>query len=68
MLDLQVEHHLFPTLSYAEQWKIKPFVEQTARDFGLPYYEYSSVFHGQAASIFHQHKLAWPVKAVRLSD
>ena len=32
MLELQIEHHLFPAFSYANQLRIKPIVEQTAKD------------------------------------
>ena len=39
-LDLQIEHHLFPYLAYDKQLLIKPLVEQTAHEFGLPYYSF----------------------------
>jgi len=45
-LDLQIEHHLFPYLAYDKQQMIKPIVEKTAYDFGLPYhsFEHGAVF------------------------
>jgi len=59
MLEMQIEHHLFPSLSYENQLKIKPVVQQCAKDFGLPYYEYSSAYHGIAGHLYHMHQLAW---------
>eukprot|EP00801_Mesodinium_rubrum_P003938 Mrub_03939.p1 GENE.Mrub_03939~~Mrub_03939.p1 ORF type:complete len:431 (+),score=35.68 Mrub_03939:66-1295(+) len=46
MLELQIEHHLFPSLTYAQQNDISGIVKQTAAEFGLPYHEYPSMFHG----------------------
>ena len=56
MLEMQIEHHLFPGLSYANQLRIKPIVEMTCKEFGLPYYEYSTAFTGIAAHLFTMHK------------
>jgi linoleoyl-CoA desaturase len=36
-LDYQVEHHLFPMISHVHYKAIAPIVEQTAREFGVPY-------------------------------
>ncbi len=36
-LNYQIEHHLFPYISHVHYRKIAPIVEQTAREFGLPY-------------------------------
>jgi linoleoyl-CoA desaturase len=36
-LNFQVEHHLFPTICHVHYRKIAPIVEQTAREFNLPY-------------------------------
>ena len=55
MLDMQIEHHLFPSLSYRNQQRIKPIVEATAKDFGLPYYEFDSVAHGIAGHLYTMH-------------
>lgn len=59
MLDMQIEHHIFPSLGYKMQRKIKPVVEQCARDFGLPYYEHASLWGGVASHLSFMHKLAW---------
>ena len=45
-LDLQVEHHLFPQLSYDKQRSVRPLVRATAREHGLPYHEFSSLGAG----------------------
>jgi len=36
-LNFQIEHHLFPTLSHVDYPAIASVVEQTCRDFGVPY-------------------------------
>lgn len=35
----QIEHHLFPHISHVHYKKIAPIVEQTCREYGLPYYK-----------------------------
>lgn len=41
-LDLQIEHHLFPSLAYQHQLAIVPIVKQTIKEFGLDYSVFSS--------------------------
>ncbi|MFN8154995.1 MAG: acyl-CoA desaturase [Bacteroidia bacterium] len=36
-LNYQVEHHLFPRICHIHYPKIAPIVEETAREFGIPY-------------------------------
>jgi linoleoyl-CoA desaturase len=36
-LNFQIEHHLFPNICHVHYRAIAPIVEQTAREFGLPY-------------------------------
>jgi len=36
-LNYQIEHHLFPNICHVHYRKIAPIVEQTAREFNLPY-------------------------------
>jgi linoleoyl-CoA desaturase len=36
-LNFQIEHHLFPTLSHVNYPAIAGVVEQTCREFGVPY-------------------------------
>jgi len=45
-LDLQIEHHLFPMLSYENQQMVVPIVKQTAQQFGIPYNCYESFLDG----------------------
>jgi Fatty acid desaturase len=33
----QIEHHLFPTMSHEHTWKVAPIVQQTCKEFGIPY-------------------------------
>lgn len=48
-LNLQVEHHLFPNICSIHYHAIAPIVEQTAKDFGLPYL-YNQTFSSALAS------------------
>ena len=41
-LNHQVEHHIFPNVSHIHYTKISKIVKQTAREFNLPYNEYST--------------------------
>jgi linoleoyl-CoA desaturase len=38
-LNYQIEHHLFPGISHVHYPHISAIVEQTAREYGLPYYK-----------------------------
>lgn len=38
-LNFQVEHHLFPYISHAHLPEVAKIVKETAKEFGLPYYE-----------------------------
>jgi linoleoyl-CoA desaturase len=42
-LNFQVEHHLFPRISHVHYPAISSIVEQTCRQFNLPYYSYQTV-------------------------
>jgi linoleoyl-CoA desaturase len=37
-LNFQIEHHLFPSICHVHYRKLAPIVEQTAKEFNLPYY------------------------------
>lgn len=43
-LNFQVEHHLFPTICHVHYKHIAPIVEQTAKEYGLPYHSYPTYF------------------------
>lgn len=53
-LNYQVEHHLFPNISHIHYPKIAPIVEQTAREFQLPYHKFASM---RAALASHYRQL-----------
>lgn len=42
-LGFQIEHHLFPTLSYSRLAEIAPIVRRTCEEFGVPYFYYPNV-------------------------
>jgi linoleoyl-CoA desaturase len=48
-LNFQIEHHLFPRISHVHYPAISPIVEQTCRDFGLRYTEFTSFGAGIAS-------------------
>lgn len=58
-LDLQVEHHLFPMLSYENQQSIVPIVKQTAQDFGIPYHIYDSSVSGWYHHLKYMGRIGW---------
>jgi linoleoyl-CoA desaturase len=41
-LNYQVEHHLFPNICHIHYAAISPIVEQTAREFNIPYHSYKT--------------------------
>ena len=45
-LNFQIEHHLFPRISHVNYPAISKVVEQTCRDFGVPYTEHRSLWEG----------------------
>ena len=40
-LNHQIEHHLFPSICHVHYRKISKIVRETAKEFGLPYYEHT---------------------------
>ena len=41
-LNYQIEHHLFPNICHVHYKKLSPIVEQTAKEFNLPYHQYET--------------------------
>lgn len=41
-LNYQVEHHLFPNICHIHYASISPIVEETAREFNIPYHSYET--------------------------
>jgi linoleoyl-CoA desaturase len=54
-LNHQIEHHLFPHVCHVHYRKIAPIVEQTAKDFGLPYHQKPTFAH----ALWSHAKLLW---------
>lgn len=48
-LGYQLEHHLFPTVSYSRLGEIAPIVKATCEEFGLPYFYYPTAAHALLA-------------------
>lgn len=61
-LNYQIEHHLFPRLVHTRYPLIAPIVEQTCREFGIPYVHRSTFRAAVAAHFRHLHKLGRPVE------
>lgn len=59
-LNFQVEHHLFPQICHVNYPVIAPVVEQTCRDFGLPYRAHRSFRAGVASHYRWLKRLARP--------
>jgi linoleoyl-CoA desaturase len=59
-LNYQVEHHLFPTICHLHYRKIAPIVEQTAKEFGVPYKSKRTFFEAMAAHARHLKVLGKP--------
>lgn len=48
-LNYHKEHHLFPAICHVNYSSLAPIVEQTCREFGIPYKEHKSFVAGLAA-------------------
>jgi linoleoyl-CoA desaturase len=47
-LNLQIEHHLFPSVHYTHYPKLQGIVREACREFGLPYHESKNVWVAMA--------------------
>ena len=47
----QIEHHIFPDICHVHYPKIAPIVEETAKEFGIPYNNNSGYFSALASHI-----------------
>lgn len=54
-LNYQVEHHLFPAISHIHYRKLSPIVQQTAREFNLPYNTEPTLIH----ALWSHSKMLW---------
>jgi linoleoyl-CoA desaturase len=48
-LGFQIEHHLFPTLSYSRLAEVAPIVRKTCEEFDVPYFYYPNIGRAIAA-------------------
>jgi linoleoyl-CoA desaturase len=55
-LNFQVEHHLFPSIAHVHYHKIAPIVQQTAKEYGIPYHSYRT-FGGAIRAHYRMLKL-----------
>jgi fatty acid desaturase len=44
-INYQIEHHLFPTICHIHFYKIKPIIEQTCKEFNIPYVHHDTIFN-----------------------
>jgi linoleoyl-CoA desaturase len=56
-LNFQVEHHLFPRISHVHYPAIAPIVEETAREFNVPYLQYNRFIEAFRAHVTFLKKL-----------
>ncbi|KAF2518160.1 acyl-CoA desaturase [Flavobacterium salilacus subsp. salilacus] len=56
-LNHQIEHHLFPHISHVHYTKIAVIVKQTAREYNLPYNEFTTMREAVAAHFKHLKEL-----------
>lgn len=51
-LNYQIEHHLFPGISHIHYKEIAKIVQETAKEFGLPYNSHRTFFHAIKSHIY----------------
>jgi linoleoyl-CoA desaturase len=52
-LNFQVEHHLFPRISHVYYPVISKMVEETCREFGIPYLKHRTVYAAVRSHVVH---------------
>ncbi len=67
-LGYQIEHHLFPTLSYSRLNLIAPIVRKTCDEFGVPYCYYKTGFHAYLAHFLFLKRMGRKEASVSASD
>jgi linoleoyl-CoA desaturase len=56
-LNFQIEHHLFPNICHIHYKKISKIVEQTAKDFNIPYYQHRTFYDALKSHFTLLHEL-----------
>ncbi len=59
-LGFQIEHHLFPTISYSRLGQIAPIVKRTCEEFGVPYFYYQTAAEAVVAHYRFLHRMGQP--------
>ena len=59
-LNFQTEHHLFPRISHVNYPAISTLVEETCRDFGIRYTEFTSFRAGMASHFRWLRRMGMP--------
>ncbi|MEM9075177.1 MAG: fatty acid desaturase [Myxococcota bacterium] len=62
-LGYQIEHHLFPTISYSRLDEIVPIVKETCAEFGVPYHYYPTAWSALVAHYQFLRRMGDPVSA-----
>ena len=62
-LNFQVVHHLFPTICHTHYKALAPIVKETAKEFGIPYYDNPSFFGAINSHIISLKKFGRPEAA-----
>ena len=63
-LNLQIEHHLFPSMPRPNLRRAQPIIERHCRDRGITYLE-ASLFESYAIGLRHLHDVGAPLRDVR---
>ena len=57
-LNLQIEHHLFPTVNHCHLKAISPIVRNLCKKYSIPYHESSSVIQAVGKHFKHVHNMS----------
>jgi len=64
-LNLQIEHHLFPYISHINVPLISPIVQQTCKEFNVPYFAFPSYWEAIKSYYYHLKKMGNPSRPIR---
>lgn len=64
-LGYQIEHHLFPTLSYSRLHAIAPIVRETCAEFGAPYFYFPTAWGAVKAHFGFLREMGRPAEATQ---
>ena len=58
-LNFQIEHHLFPRICHVHYKNLSPIVEQTCKDFNLPYVNHKTFLKAYQSHVKHLYNLGF---------